>query len=161
METSRSILHLGIHCLPRSHRNHCRNRADILQTSRNRLLSVQLRILPVRFLLRVLLGVLPAKMALLALEVGLFTPLLGLELRRPRLLHPKRTIRAGRNHQRPVRPDDARPTTARPSSLERRTLVDEGQFLSSPFPLYRVTYNEMFGQVSFEIVSRPRKARRW
>ena len=88
METSRSILHLGIHCLPRSDRNHCRNRADILQTSRNRLLSVQLRILPVRFLLRVLLGVLPAKMALLALEVGLFTPLLGLELRRPRLLHP-------------------------------------------------------------------------
>ena len=161
METSRSILHLGIHCLPRSHRNYRRNRTDILQTSRSRLLSVQIRILPVRVLLRVLLPLLPAKMAILAMEVGLFTPLLGLELRRPRLLHPKRTIRAGRNHQRPVRPDDARPTTARPSSLERRTLVDEGQFLSSPFPLYRVTYNEMFGQVSFEIVSRPRKARRW
>jgi hypothetical protein len=120
METSQSIFHLGIYCLPRNYRNHSRSRTDILQTNRRSLLPVRFRLLPVRLLLRVLLDLrylLVRPLALLALEVGLLTPILGLGLRRPRLLHPQRTIRTGRDHKGPVRSVDARSTNAQPTSL--------------------------------------------
>src|SRR5437773_11639780 len=45
VETSCSFLQRWIRCFSCSHRNHCRTRLDIVQTSRNRLLSVQFRLL--------------------------------------------------------------------------------------------------------------------
>jgi hypothetical protein len=141
MEASWSILSLGFRRTHRGHWNNCRAWFHLLQTSSSRVLSCRLRVLPVRIPFPTVLPLrrfLGRPMALLPLEMGLLTPLLGrIGLRRPRLLYTQRTIRARRDHQRPVRPDDARPSATQPSSLGR-TPSTEGGFLSLfPFSLCR------------------------
>lgn len=112
---------LRIHRLSRSHRDNSRPGTPIPASHRS-LLSVQLWNLPVRILLRILLDLrhlLVHPVPILALEMGHGTKILGPRpgIWRPSILHPQGTIRTGRDHQRPVRPDDARPPTARPGPL--------------------------------------------
>ncbi len=121
MEASWSILPLGFHRIPRSHRNNHSTRIHLLQTNSHSILSLWLCVLPVRLPIPPILhlrSLLDRPLALLPMEMGLLTPLLGrMGLRRPRILHPQRTIRPWRNHKGPVRPDDARPTNTQPSRL--------------------------------------------
>ena len=139
---------LWIHRLPRSHRNNSRHRPPIPASHRS-LLSVHLGILPVRVLLHILLDLrylLVHPVPILALEMGHGAKILGARMgvRRPSILHPPGTIRTGRDHQRPVRPDDARPPTAQPGPLTRPSL---GEAKISQSLLSRASLEHFFSSI--------------
>ena len=128
---------LRLHRSPSSHRDNSSHRI-LAKTNSCNLLSVRIRLLPVRTILRLLLDhrhLLVRQIPILALEMGHGTKILRprLGIRRPSLQHTTRTIRTRRNQQRPVRPDDARPTTTQPSALI--TSGRERQNSPNPFPL--------------------------
>src|SRR6266487_1013704 len=117
MESSQTLLRLG-HIRPRRSDRSISRRLSILLrdptgTGTRHVLPVLLLPLPTILHLRNLRLLLGRKIAGVPVEMGMGLPRKILAIPRGVLLHHPRTIRQGRNHQRSVRTDDARPTTAR------------------------------------------------
>ena len=130
-----SIPVLGFHRIPGSHRNNRRARIHLLQTRTRRILSVRLRFLPVRLPIPTLLhlrSLLDRPLAHLSMEMGILAQILGkrMGLRRPRLLHPQRTIRTRRDLKGTIRTDGPRSSTEHARNVARARWGD----MSVPSP---------------------------
>src|SRR5213592_2221337 len=117
MESSQTLLRLGHIRASRSERSISRRLSVLLcdptGTSSRHVLPVLLLPLPTVLHLRNLRLLLDSKMASVPVEMGMGLPRKILAIPRRVLLHHPRTIRQRRDHQRTIRTDDARPTTAR------------------------------------------------
>src|SRR6266851_10525059 len=114
MESSQTLLRLGHIRAFRSHRSIGRSLSlPICGTTRTFSWHVLPVLLPVPTILhlRNIRLLLDSKMANLPMERRMGLPRKILAVPRRILQHPPRTIRQGRDHQRTIRTDDARPTT--------------------------------------------------
>jgi hypothetical protein len=115
MESSQTLLRLGHIRASRSHRSISRSLSlplrDATRTCSGHVLPVLLLPIPTILLLRNIRLLLDSKMANLPMERRMGLPWKTLAVPRRILQHHPRTIREGRDYQRTIRTDDARPTT--------------------------------------------------
>ncbi len=142
MESSQTLLRLGHIRATRGRRGIDSSLSSAIRNTpsprRRHVLPVLLLPIPAILHLRNIRILLDCQMVNLPMERGMGLPRKILAIPRPILLHHSRKIRQGRDHQRTVRPDDARPTATQhqPTTVLNSDQIEPHPFFSDLFPYY-------------------------